>query len=71
MLQFRDKVMVNTPLGLIEGYVYFAQPGAKEIYVVLTGQNNKPVLVETKACEKILEPAQIKRGRGRPRKDKK
>ena len=70
MFNFRDKVIVNTSIGKIEGYVYYVPVNnSKEIYVVLTGQNTKPVIVETRFCEKILEPGQVKRGRGRPRKD--
>lgn len=69
MFNVRDRVMVQTDKGKIEGYVSFLSRNPKEVYVVLTGQNDKPVLVPTSVCEKIPEPGEVKRGRGRPRKD--
>lgn len=66
MFQFRDRVWVQTDNGVIEGYVYFVPQDTKEIYVVLTGQNSKPVLVPTKLCQKIQE-GRVKPGRGRPK----
>ena len=68
MFKFREKVIVRTDNGKIEGYVFSVLPGGKELYVILTGQNTKPVLVETRDVVSIDNP--IKRGRGRPRKEK-
>lgn len=70
MLSFREKVMVKMPEGEIEGYVYAVMPGGKELYVILTGQNTKPVLVNSKEVRSLDVPLP-KRGRGRPRKEKK
>ena len=66
----RDRIHYTYEGQKIEGYVHFIpKNGDKEIYVVLTGQNNKPALVRTEQCEKVPEPGDVKRGRGRPRKD--
>lgn len=70
MLNFREKVMVSTSIGQIEGYVYSVLPGGKELYVILTGQNTKPVLVNSSDVISLDCPPP-KRGRGRPRKEKK
>lgn len=70
MLKFREKVMVSTLQGSIEGYVFAIVPGGKEVYVILTGNNTKPVLVNISDVVSLDVPPP-KRGRGRPRKEKK
>lgn len=60
--------MVATDKGEIEGYV-FSIISPKELYVILAGYN-KPFLVETQYVRLLDAPAP-KRGRGRPRKEKK
>lgn len=70
MFQFRDRVIVSTDQGKIEGYVYHIV-SPKELYVILTGQNTRPVLVTSKQVELYVDPSLVKRKRGRPRKEKK
>ncbi len=67
VFNFRDKILVTHNSQKIEGYIYQILPNNREAYVVLSGQNNKPVLVELLNCEKIQEPP-LKRKRGRPKK---
>jgi len=68
MYQFREKVVVSMPNGKeIEGYV-FAVLNSKELYVILTGDNTRPVLVEA-ASVRSLDVLPTKRKRGRPRKE--
>jgi hypothetical protein len=68
MYSFRDRVFVQVGLEKIEGYIFSVLPSKKEFYVVLTGQNTKPVLVPIDQISPIDGP---KRKRGRPRKDEK
>lgn len=70
MLKFRDKVKVLVGTKKIEGYVFSVQSGGSEYYVILEGQNTKPLLVQKEFVEPILEEQPVKRGRGRPRKQK-
>lgn len=60
--------MVKTEQGYIEGYVHLV-PNPHEVYVVLAGQNTKPVLVDAKTVRSLDAPIP-KRKRGRPRKEK-
>lgn len=69
-MKFRDRVFVSFPEGKVEGYIYAILPGEKELYVILTGQNTKPVLVQLKNVE-LISDNPPKRKRGRPRKDEK
>lgn len=71
MYKFRDRVIARIGNKEIEGYIYFVTPSPKEVYVVLTGQNTKPVLIQTSDLSPYKDPEDIKRPRGRPRKDEK
>lgn len=70
-LKFRDKIiaLMPQPQGETEGYVYHVV-SPQEVYVILAGQNNRPVMIDSSRI-RLLDAPIAKRKRGRPRKDKK